>query len=148
MVWEPPTATEPGLVEKLFPEGYVLRAWQTASLFGNRGNFREAAQLGERVFRSLTTQRARYGIELAHWHLNLGEIDTARRYLRESLDTPGESYDAPVYSALREYFLLIPAVVTCLAVLFGLSLLLHRAPAQSLPANDPPATDATVFDSS
>ncbi|MEO7319640.1 MAG: tetratricopeptide repeat protein, partial [Chthoniobacteraceae bacterium] len=100
---------EPGLVEKLFPQGYLLRAWQTASLFGNRGNFREAAQLGERVFRSVSTQRARYGLDLAHWHLQLGEIDTARRYLRESLDSAGESFESPVYSALREYYLLLPA---------------------------------------
>ena len=103
-----PGKIEPGVIEKLFPEGYLLRAWQTASLLGNRGNFREAAQLGERVFRSLSTQRARYGLELAHWHLYLGEIDIARRYLRESLDSPGESFEAPVYSVLREYYLLLP----------------------------------------
>ena len=35
-------------------------------------------------------------------------------------------------------------IVTCLAVLFGLSLLLHRAPAQSPPANDPPTADSTA----
>ncbi|MEO7319013.1 MAG: tetratricopeptide repeat protein, partial [Chthoniobacteraceae bacterium] len=104
-----PGKIEPGLVEKLFPPGYLLRAWQTASLFGNRGNFREAAQLGERVFRSVSTQRARYGLDLAHWHLQLGEIDTARRYLHESLDSAGESFESPVYSALREYYLLLPA---------------------------------------
>ncbi len=104
-----PGKIEPGLIEKLFPEGYLLRSWQTASLLGNRGNFREAARLGERVFRSLSTQRARYGLELAHWHLYLGEIDRARRYLRESLNTPGESFEAPVYSVLREYYLLLPA---------------------------------------
>lgn len=104
-----PGKVEPGLVEKLFPEGYVLRAWQTANLFANRGNFREATQLGERVFRSVSTQRARYGLDLAHWHLYLGETDIARRYLRESLASPGDSYEAPVYSVLREYFLLLPA---------------------------------------
>lgn len=104
-----PGRVEPGLMEKLFPEGHVLRAWQTASLFASRGNFREATQLGERVFRAVSTQRARYGLELAHWHLQLGELDAARRYLRESLGTPGESFEAPVYSVLREYYLLLPA---------------------------------------
>ena len=105
-----PGKVAPGLIESLFPPGYLLRAWQTASLLGSRGNFREAAQLGERVFRSLSTQRARYGLELAHWHLYLGEIDTARRYLRESLGTPGESFDAAVYAVLREYYLLLPQI--------------------------------------
>ena len=111
-----PGKIEPALIEKLFPEGYLLRSWQTATLFGNRGSFREAAKLGERVFRSLSTQRARYGIELAHWHLYLGEIDTARRYLHESLHTPGESFDAPVYSVLREYYLLLPPTERALFV--------------------------------
>ena len=103
-----PGRVEPALIASLYPPGYLLRAWQMASLLGSRGNFREAALLGERVFRSLSTQRARYGIELAHWHLYLGEIDTARKYLRESLGTPGESFDAPVYAVLREYYLLLP----------------------------------------
>jgi tetratricopeptide (TPR) repeat protein len=99
---------EPALIENLFPPGYKLRAWQMATLLGNRGNFREAAALGQRVFDGLTTQRGGYGVELAHWHLFLGDGDAARKLLRESLSPAGDSYETPAYSALRELWLLLP----------------------------------------
>jgi tetratricopeptide (TPR) repeat protein len=99
---------EPDLIEKLFPQNYKLRAWEVAVLLGQRGNFRAATELGARVFDSLSTQRAGYGLLLAHWHLDVGEVEDAKRVLRASLDQPGESFDAPVYAALREYYLLLP----------------------------------------
>lgn len=99
---------ETGLVERLFPQSFRLRLWQAAALLASRGHFREATQLGQRVFDVLSTQRAAFGVELAHWHLHLGDVEAARRALRESIRMPGESFEAPVFAALREYFFLLP----------------------------------------
>ena len=100
---------DPALIERLFPPGFRLRLWQAAQMFGNRGQFREAAQLGQRVFDGLTMQRAGFGLDLATWYLYLGDIEAARRVLRASIDSSGENFDAPVYAALRQYWLLLPA---------------------------------------
>ncbi|MDB6150948.1 MAG: Tetratricopeptide 2 repeat protein, partial [Chthoniobacter sp.] len=100
---------DPMLLEKLFPQGFTLRLWQTAELFASRNHLREATVLGRRVFDNLTTQRAGYGRELAHWHLILGEVDVAREILRAAIHSAGESFDADLYGALRELYLLLPA---------------------------------------
>ncbi len=99
---------DPALLEKLFPRTHQTRLWQAAITFANRAHFREATQLGQRIFDTLTTQRPGYGLELAHWYLYLGDADAARRVLRASIDGAGEAFEAPVYHALREYFLLLP----------------------------------------
>jgi tetratricopeptide (TPR) repeat protein len=101
-------AIEPELIEALFPDGVRLRLWQTAALFGSRGHFREAVQLGQRLFDGLKAQRSAYGVELAHWYLYLGEVAAAQKVLRASLDAPGESLDSPTFTALREYYALLP----------------------------------------
>jgi tetratricopeptide (TPR) repeat protein len=99
---------DPELTEKLFPKGFGLRLWQTAQAFATRNRFREAALLGQRVFNGVTTQRATFGRELARWHLLLGQTDQAREVLRAAIGTPAESFDADIYGALREYYLLLP----------------------------------------
>ena len=98
----------PGMIESLFAEGTHLRTWQAAMLFAARNRFREAITLGQRVFTQSSSQRAIYGLELAHWHLFLGEADAARETLRSSISSSAESLDAPVCNALREYYLLLP----------------------------------------
>ena len=98
----------PGLIDALFAEGTHLRLWQAAMLFAGRNRFREAITLGRRVFEQSSTQRAAYGLELAHWHLFLGEVRPAREILRATLSSIAESLDAPVCTALREYYLLLP----------------------------------------
>jgi predicted Zn-dependent protease len=102
-------AIDPEAIEQLFPRSFRLRLWQAAQMFAQRGRFREAAQLGQRVFDALSTQRAAYGIDLANWHLYLGDVGAARRVLRASLEQPGESFSNPVYAALRQYWMLLPA---------------------------------------
>ena len=97
-----------GLVETLFAEGTHLRLWQAALLFASRNRFREAAQLGQRVFDQATTQRAIYGEELAHWYLILGMPDKARAVLKMAIQTPAEAFEAPAAAALRDYYLLLP----------------------------------------
>lgn len=99
---------EPAMLDTLFAEGTHLRRWQAAMLFASRNRFREAIQLGQRVFDSTTSQRAGVGLEVAQWHLMLGEVDKARALLRSTISSSAESLDAPVCSALREYFLLLP----------------------------------------
>jgi tetratricopeptide (TPR) repeat protein len=99
---------DPQAIERLFPRGFRLRLWQAAQMFAQRGRFREAVQLGQRVFDGLSTQRAAYGLDLANWYLYLGEVRAARTVLRASIERPGESFDAPMYSALRQYWMLLP----------------------------------------
>ena len=99
---------DPAMIGSLFPDGARSRLWQAASVFAARGHLREAAQLGQRVFDGVTTQRAAYGLELAHWQLQLGETEKAREILRGAIETTAESFDAPLYAALREYWLLLP----------------------------------------
>jgi lipopolysaccharide biosynthesis regulator YciM len=99
---------DPKLLDALFAEGTHLRLWQAAMLFAGRNCFREAIQLGQRVFENATTQRAVYCQELAHWHLFLGEVAPARAVLLATISSIAETLDAPVCSALREYYLLLP----------------------------------------
>ena len=100
--------TDPALLDALFTDGTHLRLWQAAMLFAGRSRFAEAIQLGRRVFEGATTQRALYGLELAHWCLFLGDAEQARAFLRATISSPAEGFDAPVCTALREYYLLLP----------------------------------------
>lgn len=100
--------TDPAMLEALFGEGTHLRPWQAAELFAGRNRFREAIQLGQRVFDSATSQRAVCGLDMAQWHLMLGEVDQARSLLRTTIASSAESLDGPVCAALREYYLLLP----------------------------------------
>ncbi len=99
---------EPELVAQLFPETSRSRLWQAAKIFEARSRLREAAQLGQQVFAAVSSQRAGYGVELAGWYLRLGDIEKARTVLRASTEAAAESFDAPVYTALRAYWLLLP----------------------------------------
>ena len=93
-----------GLVETLFAEGTHLRLWQAAMLFASRNRFREAAQLGQRVFDQATTQRAAYGDELAHWYLILGESGpSAGGFETRRFKHPAEAFESPAAAALRDY---------------------------------------------
>ncbi|HEX8295220.1 MAG TPA: tetratricopeptide repeat protein, partial [Chthoniobacteraceae bacterium] len=96
------------LVGKLFPRGSNTRLWQAAGLFAARQHFREAVELGERVFSSASTRRGAYGRELASWYLKLGELDKARETLAASVAGSGESFEADVYAALHDYYFLLP----------------------------------------
>ena len=99
---------DPGLTDTLFAEGSHLRLWQAAMVFANRNRFREAATLGQRVFDQSSSERAAFGDELAHWYLLLGAPDRARAILKIAIQSSAESFEAPVCTALRDYYLLLP----------------------------------------
>ncbi len=101
---------DPKLVDGLFPPEFPARQmmWQAAVLLASKGRLDDAVKLGERVFASVTTQRTEYGLELAHWHIYNGDIDSARRVLRAVISGAGDELDSPIYTALREFFLLMP----------------------------------------
>lgn len=105
-----PGPLDPKLVPGLFPEPFKARQilWQTAVLFASRGHFDEAIQLGGRVFTAAQTQRPAYGVELARWHVCIGDIGGARRVLRSAIAGAGDSPDGTIYAALREYYFLLP----------------------------------------
>ncbi len=97
---------DPTLVPGLFAQASQSRLWDAAKLFEKRARLSEAAELGQRVFDAVTTQRARYGADLAGWYLRLGDIARARDILNRSIQTTADSFDAPVYAALRASWLL------------------------------------------
>jgi tetratricopeptide (TPR) repeat protein len=98
----------PALIISLFPEGHRVRLWQMASAFAQRGLYREAIELGRKVFEEITTQKAVCGVELAQWHLALGEIEPARAVLRESVRLGADHLGAPHFAALRALHQLLP----------------------------------------
>lgn len=99
---------EPELIQQLFPQHFSLRLWQIATLFSTRNRYREASILAQRVFDDLSVQRASYGRELARIYTLLGEANRAREVLRLAIATPGETFEADTYGALREYYFLLP----------------------------------------
>lgn len=105
-----PDRLDPKLAPGLFPESFKLRQilWQAAVLFASGGHFDEAIPLGERVLAAALTQRSAYGLELAQWHIYTGDIEGARRVLGSVISGTGDSPDAPIYAALREYYFLLP----------------------------------------
>jgi lipopolysaccharide biosynthesis regulator YciM len=98
---------DPALLAGLFAHASQSRLWEGAKIFEKRGRLREAAQLGQRVFDAVSTQRAPYGADLAGWYLRLGEIDRAREVLARSIRTTADSFDAPVFATLRASWLLL-----------------------------------------
>jgi tetratricopeptide (TPR) repeat protein len=101
---------DPKLIGGLFPPDFKQRylLWQMATLFARHNRFGEAAQLGQRVFDDATTDRAAYGVELAHWHICTGNLEDACRVLLKSIGGTADAFDSPVFEALREYFGLLP----------------------------------------
>ena len=98
---------DPTLVPGLFAQASQNRLWDAAKVFEKRARLREAAALGQRVFDAVSTQRAPYGADLARWYLRLGDTARARRILEQSAQTTADSFDAPVYAALRATWLLL-----------------------------------------
>jgi len=97
---------DPALLDQLFNGSF--RLWQAAAALTQNRQLRTATQLGERALKQFSGQRPAYLLELAHWHLILGELDPALRLLNQAALTPDDSLDAPVYQALRERYLLCP----------------------------------------
>jgi tetratricopeptide (TPR) repeat protein len=131
-------ALDPMLLSQLFSDTSQGRLWDAAKIFEKRSRLREAVVLGQRVFDAVSTQRARYGVDLAGWYLRLGEVERAQEILRLSVQTTADSFDAPVYAALRAYWLLLGPgeraafSETYLAGLEKVAHPLHRAIAGSL----------------
>jgi len=96
------------LVDGLFPEGARARLWQVAEAFGSRGQFEAAAHLGDRAFTQPDPQRPLMGLELAKWHLCLGDAPGARRILQQIALEKAESFESPVFSAMHDEWLLSP----------------------------------------
>lgn len=105
------TVAGTALADGLFPADSASwqSMWQVAVQLASRGDLDGAIRLGTRVFHAASSQRAGYGVELAHWHLYAGDVEAARRVLREAITGEGTAPTSPVYDALREYYLLLPA---------------------------------------
>ncbi len=109
------TVTPPGLIEALFPlqfrSRYALWGDAVARIFVAQNRYADAAELGGRFLANTQTNRALYGIEIARWHLLLGDPERARATLRFALEgTNGaDSFDAAYFEALRMMYELLPA---------------------------------------
>ena len=69
------------LLDQLFPASAPARLWQVASMFASRMRFAEAIKLGNRALTNEKAGRSRAALELAHWHLSMGDAPGARRVL-------------------------------------------------------------------
>src|SRR5262249_28769010 len=107
-------ATPGGMIEALFPPQFRSRfaLWgdAVARIFVAQNRLADAAELGGRFLASRQTNRAQYGIEVARWHLLLGDAERARSTLRYSLEgtNSADSYDAAYFEALRMMYELLP----------------------------------------
>ena len=99
---------DPELVDGLFPEGARARLWQVAEAFGSRGQYQAAARLGDRAFTLPDPQRLLMGLELSKWHLCLGDAAGARHVLQQIASQKAESFESPVFAAIRDEWLLLP----------------------------------------
>ncbi|MEQ1850343.1 MAG: hypothetical protein ABMA01_02010, partial [Chthoniobacteraceae bacterium] len=96
------------MMNGLFPDDAHARLWPSATELYRAGRVREAVALGRRVFERMSSQRAAVGRELARWHLSLGETDEAARVLAIAGEGEGDAFDAPVFAAIRDRYLLLP----------------------------------------
>ncbi|MBS0661091.1 MAG: hypothetical protein JSR82_22965 [Verrucomicrobia bacterium] len=106
--------TPEGLVEGLFPPQHAgkTKFWgdSIARVFVGQHRYREATQLAAPVLASLQTHRASLGVELARWHLLLGEREAAIGVLRFATEgrNPAETFEAIWFEAVRMLYLLLP----------------------------------------
>ena len=105
----------PGMVTELFPQQAAVREllWKAAQDgFAAHDRYAEAAELGERVVSLAASARVNFALPVSQWELYLGRSDRARSVLRTALaEGGGESFERstnPIFTALREYFLLLP----------------------------------------
>lgn len=108
--------TPDGLLEGLFPASQAAKTkfWgdSVARIFVGQHRYREGLQLAAPVLAGLQSHRASLGVELARWHLLLGEREQAVAVLRFATDgvNPAETLEAIWFEAMRMlYFLLPPA---------------------------------------
>jgi len=103
-----PEMVTPAMMRGLFPEGAAARLWPSAIELARNNHPREAIMLGRRVVDRAVAQRAGYRTEVARWHLALGEVNEARELLEAACEGAAESFDSPVYAAMRELYFLLP----------------------------------------
>ncbi len=92
----------------LFPPNATTRIWQAAALYASQAHFGEAARIGQKAFQNAGVRSSSYGQELANWHLSTGQVDHAGEVLQTVASGAGETFDSPVYAALRQRYLLLP----------------------------------------
>ncbi len=99
-------------IETLFDKAPLSQVWLCAETLATHGRLREAAEVGNRVFKELpspvTQLGSRAGLALAQWHLVLGNLAEAEPLLRSVAAEPADSLDAPTYAAQRALCLLLP----------------------------------------
>jgi len=96
------------LVETVFPDGHRTNLWHTASELAQRGHYRFAVQLGERVLDRLTTQRAECAFELSQWQIQLGRRDDAIKALRSAIPGAYDTLNTAWHGTVRALYLLLP----------------------------------------
>lgn len=93
---------------QLFPSSGSARIWQAAALYASHARFDEATRIGRKAFAVAGVRESSFGQELANWYLSIGETEQALAVLQEVVKGAGETFDAPVYAALRQCYLLLP----------------------------------------
>ncbi len=86
--------------------------WESAKEFATLHWYAPAGELGLRVLNLLPSARATYALEVAEWDLYAGSVPPARQALAVAVEEGGgwtlDANVSPDFSALREYYLLLP----------------------------------------
>ncbi len=96
------------LLDGLYPADARGRLWEGAELCAANGSFREAIALGSRALATDGPLRSEHRLQLAHWRICLGDVPAAQRQLATLARTPAEGFESPVFTAMREAYLLLP----------------------------------------
>lgn len=103
-----PGAVGNAMIEGLFPRGRETRLWPSAVELARNRRFDVAIELGMRAFEKLPSRRAAVGSEIARWNLAAGNPAGARALLHRVIEGGGDSFESPVYGAIRELHSLLP----------------------------------------
>lgn len=103
-----PDAVGKAMIEGLFPRGPETRLWPSAVELARSRHFDAAIDLGMRALELMPTHRPFLGTEIARWHLAAGKPEGARAMLEQAAGGGGDSFESPVFGAMRDLYALLP----------------------------------------
>ena len=103
-----PASVDAAMLGGLFPAGPAVLLWPSALELLRNGRMSEAVVLGRRAVERAGPSRAAYAVDVARWLLALDRPGEARLLLESVCGTPGDSFDAPVFTAMRELHYALP----------------------------------------
>jgi Flp pilus assembly protein TadD len=103
-----PETIDPRLLDELFPRGDSVCAWPSALVLAREHRYPEAIALAQKVWATISSQRALIGQEIASWYLVVGDLAGARRILEEATTEGASSLAHISFDSLRELYFIVP----------------------------------------